>query len=85
MPDFVTPVTWLEAPAWLTVPEAARLVGLACAEVLWLVQDGSIEAQGLGGDMRIDKASLAEWLEAFEDLAYTAQAIQDAEEDAAWS
>ena len=27
MPDFVTPVTWLEAPAWLTVPEAARLAG----------------------------------------------------------
>ena len=82
MPEYVTPVTWLEAPAWLTMPEAARLAGLSCEAVRWLVEDGSIEAQGAGDDLRIDKASLSEWLEALEDVAYTAQAIQDAENEA---
>jgi len=81
MPEYVTPVTWLEAPAWLTVSEAARLAGLSVEAVRWLVEDGSIDAQGIGGDLRIDRLSLSEWLAALEDLAYTAQAIQDAESE----
>jgi len=81
MPGKVTPVSWLEAPDWLTETEAARLAGLTVEAVRWLVADGSLDAQGLGGDLRIEKASLSEWLDALEDLAYmeAAQAEASAE------
>ncbi len=77
MPDYVTPVTWLAAPELLPVSEAARLAGLTPELIRWLVKDGDIDAQEVGGELLIEKASLSEWLEALEDLACI-QAVQAA-------
>lgn len=61
----------------MPVSEAARLAGLTPELIRWLVKDGDIDAQEVGGELLIEKASLSEWLEALEDLACI-QAVQAA-------
>jgi hypothetical protein len=44
----ITPVTWLAAPDWLTVSEAAWLSGHDPETTGWLIQDGDVDTRRAG-------------------------------------
>ncbi len=56
----VTLVTWIFAPEWLTLDEAARLSGYDEARLLELIADGDIEAELSASGWLIEKSSLRE-------------------------
>ena len=57
-----TLVSWVFAPDWLTVTQAAGLVGLDAAGILELITLGAVDTKddGAGGHL-IDKESLREY------------------------
>ena len=56
-----TLVDWAFAPAWLTVQQAADLVGYDAAGILELIEAGAVDAEeDAGGAWLIEKASLRE-------------------------
>ena len=69
-PRIVTPVSWLVAPAWLTVDEACQLSGRDRDTMLWMIEDGSVDAKLEGDAYLVEKASLHEFLELLVELSH---------------
>jgi excisionase family DNA binding protein len=46
----------------LKVPELARMLSLSRQQVYQLIQSGQIPAYRIGGALRVDPATVAEWL-----------------------
>ena len=60
----ITPVTWLAAPDWLTIPEAAWLSGHDEDTIERLVWEGDVDTRREGDGWLIDKWSLHDFQEA---------------------
>ncbi|GIV77453.1 MAG: hypothetical protein KatS3mg050_1847 [Litorilinea sp.] len=60
----ITLVTWSFAPAWLSVEEAAALVGYNEDQVREWTALGYVDAELVDGRWLIDKESLRDFLEA---------------------
>jgi len=61
----VTPVTWLAAPDWLTVSEAAWLSGHDEDTIERLVWEGDVDTRREGDTWLVDKWDLHDYQEAF--------------------
>jgi hypothetical protein len=61
-----TLVTWLAAPDWLTLSEAAELMGpeYDVSAMLGLMQIGAVDWEDFDGRLLIEKQSLREYQEA---------------------
>ncbi|MBN1811278.1 MAG: hypothetical protein JXA14_05535 [Anaerolineae bacterium] len=59
-PRIITPVTWIEAPAWLTIEEACYISGWDRASMLEIIGEGGVD---LNDDGLIEKESLYEFQE----------------------
>ena len=61
MPRTTTLVSWIAAPDWLTIHQAAYLSGHDPDTLRWMIQDGAVDAKRAGDTYLIDKASLREF------------------------
>lgn len=69
-PDrIITPVTWLEAPEWLTPEQAAALTGHSLENIQAIVQDGGVELKD-GDCVLIEKGSLYDFQETWVELLH---------------
>jgi len=59
-----TLVSWIDAPEWLTVAEAAHLSGFDPDLLHEIIEDGGVDAEALGDRWLIEKESLREYQEA---------------------
>jgi excisionase family DNA binding protein len=59
-----TLVSWIDAPEWLTLQEAAHLSGFEFALLYEIIEDGGVEAERFGDRWLIEKESLREYQEA---------------------
>jgi len=66
----ITPVSWVFAPEWLTVGEASHLSGHDKDTVLWLIEDGDVEAKQDGDTWLVNKWSLHEFQEALAEILH---------------
>jgi len=66
----VTPVTWLAAPEWLTVQEAAELSGHDRGVLHWMIRDGAVDTKLEGDIYLIEKVSLWEFQEALAEVLH---------------
>ncbi len=64
-----TLVTWLFAPEWLTVEEAAQLTGRDPETIQELVARGCLDTKEIAGAIRIEKHSLRECHETLFEVA----------------
>jgi len=62
-PRVITPVTWIEAPEWLTVDEACELSGHDRGMMLHIIEIGGVDAERDGDTWLIEKESLYEFQE----------------------
>ena len=63
MTRIITPISWVAAPPWLTIPEACRLSGHDEATVNWLIREGGVDARRDGDTWLIDKWALHDYQE----------------------
>ena len=66
---WVTPVTWLEAPEWLTPEEAAALTGHTLDAIHAIIQTGGVELKD-GDVVLIDRRSLHEFQETLAEVIH---------------
>jgi len=59
-PRVITPVTWIEAPEWLTIEEACYLSGWDRDSMLEIIDEGGVD---LNDEGLIEKESLYEFQE----------------------
>lgn len=65
----VTVVTWLFAPAWLSVEQAALLAGLPVAVVAGLASAGYVDAKtGADGKTLVSRDAWAAYLDTLEEV-----------------
>jgi len=64
----ITPVTWLAAPDWLTIPEAAWLSGHDEDTIEWLICEGDVDARREGDGWLVDKWDLHDFQETLADV-----------------
>ena len=66
---YITPVTWLEAPEWLTPEEAAALTGHSLEAIQAIIQVGGVELKD-GDAVLIDRRSLHEFQETLAEVIH---------------
>jgi len=69
-PRIITPVVWLEAPAWLTVEEACWLTGHDRDAMLQIIELGGVDAEHDGETWLIEKESLYEFQESLAEVLH---------------
>ncbi len=67
--QYVTPVTWLEAPEWLTPQEASALTGHSLAEIQAIIEEGGVELKD-GDQVLIEKRSLYDFQETLAEMLH---------------
>ena len=66
----VTPVTWLAAPDWLTLQQAAELTGHSLDNIQEIVRTGGVELRKDGDRVLIEKRSLYDFQETLMELSH---------------
>lgn len=67
--QYITPVTWLEAPDWLTPEEAAAITGHTLAEIQEIIDAGGVELKD-GDQVLIEKGSLHDFQECLAEVLH---------------
>jgi len=68
--QYVTPVTWLAAPGWLTPQQAAALTGHSLEDIQRIMAEGAVELGQDSDQVLIEKDSLYEFQETLVELSH---------------